>query len=63
MTAAAIQPDPIPLVMDDPGRLMIARTRVPIDALAAAFKRGESPEAIQVTRANVEGRASYLPLR
>ncbi|MFT3971830.1 MAG: DUF433 domain-containing protein [Micropruina sp.] len=47
MTAAAIQPDPIPLVMDDAGRLMIVGTRVPIDALVAAFKRGESPEAIQ----------------
>lgn len=46
MSAAAIQPDPVPLVMDGAGRLMVVGTRVPIDTLVAAFKRGESPEAI-----------------
>lgn len=46
MSAAAIQPDPVPLVMDGAGRLMVVGTRVPIDSVVAAFKRGESPEAI-----------------
>lgn len=46
MSAAAIQPDPVPLAMDDAGRLMVVGTRIPIDTLIAAFKRGESPEAI-----------------
>ncbi len=46
MSAAAIQPDPIPLVMDGAGRLMVVGTRIPIDTLIAAFKRGESAEAI-----------------
>lgn len=46
MSAAAIQPDPVPLAMDGAGRLMVVGTRVPIDSLISAFKRGESPEAI-----------------
>ncbi len=44
--ATMIQPDPVPLAMDGAGRLMVVRTRVPVDTLISAFKRGESPEAI-----------------
>jgi uncharacterized protein (DUF433 family) len=46
MTAAVIAPEPVPLIKDDAGRLMIVGTRVPLDTLVAAFKRGDSPEAI-----------------
>lgn len=44
--ATMIQPDPVPLAMDGAGRLMVVGTRVPVDTLISAFKRGESPEAI-----------------
>lgn len=46
MTAAAIEPEPIPLTRDATGRLMVIGTRVPLDTLVAAFERGDSPEAI-----------------
>ncbi len=46
MTAVALKPEPVPLVRDDAGRLMIVGTRVPLDTLVAAFKRGEAPEVI-----------------
>jgi len=46
VTAVALAPEPVPLVKDDAGRLMIIGTRVPLDTLVAAFKRGESPESI-----------------
>ena len=46
MTAAAIQPEPVPLVRDQAGRLMVPGTRISLDVLVAAFKRGESPEAV-----------------
>ena len=46
MSAVALDPEPNPLVRDDAGRLMVAGTRVSLDILVAAFKRGESPEAI-----------------
>jgi len=46
MTAAAIEPEPVPLVRDELGRLMVIGTRVPLDTLVAAFERGDSPEAI-----------------
>jgi uncharacterized protein (DUF433 family) len=46
MTAVAIAPEPVPLIKDDVGRLMIIGSRVPLDTLVAAFKRGESPESI-----------------
>lgn len=45
-TALAFAPQPVPLVRDAAGRLMVAGTRVPLETLMAAFKRGESPEAI-----------------
>ena len=45
-SALAFEPQPVPLVRDDAGRLMLVGTRVPLDTLIAAFKRGESPEAI-----------------
>lgn len=46
MTAAAFEPDPVPIVRDDAGRLMVIGTRVPIDSLIARFKQGKSPESI-----------------
>lgn len=46
MTAVAIEPEPVPLVRDQAGRLMVPGTRIPLDVLVAAFKRGESPEAV-----------------
>jgi uncharacterized protein (DUF433 family) len=46
MTAAAIEPEPVPLVRDRAGRLMVPGSRISLDILVAAFKRGESPEAI-----------------
>ena len=46
MTAAAIEPEPVPLVRDHAGRLMVPGTRISLDVLVAAFKRGKTPEAI-----------------
>ena len=46
MTAVVLAPEPVPLIKDDAGRRMIVGTRVPLDTLVAAFKRGESPESI-----------------
>lgn len=46
MTAAAIEPEPVPLVRDQAGRLMVPDTRISLDVLVAAFKRGKTPEAI-----------------
>ncbi|MGL4177271.1 MAG: DUF433 domain-containing protein [Dermatophilaceae bacterium] len=46
MTAEAIEPEPVPLVRDHTGRLMVPGTRISLDILVAAFKRGDSPEAI-----------------
>lgn len=46
MTAAAIQPEPVPLIKDDAGRLMVPGTRISLDVLVDAFKRGKTPEAI-----------------
>lgn len=45
-SALAFEPQPVPLVRDAAGRLMVVGTRVPLETLIAAFKRGESPEAI-----------------
>lgn len=46
MTAAAVDPEPVPLTRDAAGRLVVAGTRLPLDTLVAAFERGDSPEAI-----------------
>jgi uncharacterized protein (DUF433 family) len=46
MTAVALAPEPVPLIKDDAGRLMVIGTRVPLDTLVSAFKRGESAESI-----------------
>lgn len=46
VTAAEIEPEPVPLVRDQAGRLMVPGTRISLDILVAAFKRGDSPEAI-----------------
>lgn len=46
MTAAAIEPEPVPLVRDQTGRLMVPNTRISLDVLVAAFRRGKTPEAI-----------------
>lgn len=45
-TALALEPQPVPLARDESGRLMVVGTRVPLETLMAAFKRGESPETI-----------------
>ncbi len=46
MTAAAIEPEPVPLVRDQAGRLMVPGTRISLDVLVADFKRGKTPEVI-----------------
>lgn len=46
MTAAAIEPEPVPLTRDAAGRLIVIGSRIPLDTLVAAFERGDSPEAI-----------------
>lgn len=46
MTAAAVEPEPVPLVRDSVGRLVVMGTRVPLETLVVAFERGDSPEAI-----------------
>ena len=46
MTAAVIDPEPVPLVRDQAGRLMVPGSRISLDVLVAAFKRGKTPEAI-----------------
>lgn len=46
MTAAAIEPEPVPLVRDHAGRLMVPGSRISLDILVADFKRGKTPEAI-----------------
>jgi len=46
MSAGALESEPVPLVRDDAGRLMVAGTRISLDILVADFKRGRSPEAI-----------------
>lgn len=46
MTAEAIDPEPVPLVRDQAGRLMVPGTRISLDVLVAGFKRGKTPEAI-----------------
>lgn len=64
MTAAAIDPEPVPLTRDAVGRLVVVGGRVPLDTLVAAFRRGESPESIQesyptVTLADVYAVLAY----
>ena len=46
MTAAAIAPEPVPLVRDLAGRLMVPGTRISLDVLVADFKQGKTPESI-----------------
>jgi uncharacterized protein (DUF433 family) len=46
MTAESIEPEPVPLVRDDAGRLMVPGTRISLDVLVADFKQGKTPEAI-----------------
>ncbi|MGH3496280.1 MAG: DUF433 domain-containing protein [Nocardioidaceae bacterium] len=46
MTAESIEPEPVPLVRDQAGRLMVHGTRISLDVLVAAFKRGKTPEVI-----------------
>lgn len=46
MTAAAIAPEPVPLVRDLAGRLMVTGTRISLDVLVADFKRGKTPESV-----------------
>lgn len=44
MTAVAYEPEPVPLVKDAAGRLVVAGTRVPLETLIARFKSGDSAE-------------------
>lgn len=46
MTAESIAPEPVPLVRDQAGRLMVPGTRISLDILVADFKQGKTPEAI-----------------
>lgn len=46
MTAAAIEPEPVPLIRDSAGRLMVPGTRISLDVLVADFKQGKTPESI-----------------
>ena len=46
MSAAAIAPEPVPLVRDLAGRLMVPDTRISLDVLVADFKRGRTPESV-----------------
>ena len=46
MTAVAIEPEPVPLVRDRAGRLMVPGTRISLDVLVADFKQGKTPEAV-----------------
>lgn len=46
MTALALEPEPVPLIRDQVGRIMVPDTRISLDILVHAFKRGESPESI-----------------
>lgn len=46
MTAESIAPEPVPLVRDQAGRLMVPETRISLDVLVADFKQGKTPEAI-----------------
>lgn len=46
MTAAATAPEPVPLVRDLAGRLMVPGTRISLDVLVAEFKQGMTPESI-----------------
>lgn len=43
---AVIEPDPVPLVRDRVGRLMVAGTRIPLERIIIAHQDGESPEDI-----------------
>ena len=62
MAAAVLEPEPVPLFEDDAGRLMVVGTRVPLDTLVAAFKRGASPEAIHQSYDTVALADVYLVL-
>lgn len=44
--APVITPETPPLHLDEQGVIRVGRTRVTLDALMAAFQRGETPEEI-----------------
>lgn len=46
MTAVALEPEPVPLIRDEAGRLMVPGSRISLDILVADFKRGKTPEWI-----------------
>jgi uncharacterized protein (DUF433 family) len=46
MTSSAVEPEPVPLAMDEHGVLRVDGTRVTLETLVAAFHRGDSPEEI-----------------
>lgn len=53
MSAEPLAAEPVPLVRDHAGRLMVPGTRISLDVLVAAFKRGESPETVHDDYASV----------
>ncbi|MGV1003411.1 MAG: DUF433 domain-containing protein, partial [Candidatus Nanopelagicales bacterium] len=46
MSALSVDPEPVPLVLDQAGRLMVPGTRISLDVLVADFKSGLTPESI-----------------
>jgi uncharacterized protein (DUF433 family) len=46
MATMEFEATPVPLRMTDDGRIMIGRTRVPLDTVLYAFCQGETPEQI-----------------
>lgn len=44
--SSAVEPEPVPLVMDERGAWRVGGTRVTLETLVAAFERGDTPEEI-----------------
>lgn len=44
---AAVEPEPVPLIVDAHGGWRVGGTRVLLETLVAAFQRGDSPEEIR----------------
>lgn len=46
MMSIAVEPEPVPLAMDEHGTFRVSGTRVTLETLIAAFDRGDTPEEI-----------------
>ena len=46
MMSLAVDPEPVPLTMDEHGAWRVGSTRVTLETLVAAFDRGDTPEEI-----------------